>query len=127
MSNDNIEVVDDYKYLGILFSRSGSFHKAKQHIAKQATKAMYYIIKKAKELLLPIDMQIDLFNKMVKPILLYGCECWGYGNNNVLERVQLKFLKYILGIKSSTPNCIVYGETGVKPLQVDIDTHTGQN
>ena len=30
---------------------------------------------------------------MVKPILMYGCEIWGYGNNNVLEKVQLKFLK----------------------------------
>ena len=25
-------------------------------------------------------------------------------------------------VKSSTPNCIVYGETGVNPLQIDIDT-----
>lgn len=83
---------------------------------------MFVLLKKAKYLCLSIDMQIDLFNKLVKPILLYGCECWGYGNNNILEKVQLKFLKYVLSVKSSTPNCIVYGETGVKPLQIDIDT-----
>lgn len=34
--------------------------------------------------------------------------------------MQLKFLKHILNIKKSTPNCIVYGETGVLPLKVDI-------
>jgi len=25
---------------------------------------------------------------MVRPILMYGCEIWGYGNNNVLEKVK---------------------------------------
>jgi len=60
---------------------------------------------------------------MVKPILMFGCEIWGYGKNNVLEKGQFKFLKHIvLNVKSGTPNCIVYGETGVKPLQIDIDT-----
>ena len=46
----------------------------------------------------------------------------GFGNNDILERVQLKFLKYILGLKASTPSAMVYGETGVFPLKVDIDT-----
>jgi hypothetical protein len=32
---------------------------------------------------------------MVKPILLYGCEIWGFGNNDVLEKVHLKFCKMI--------------------------------
>jgi hypothetical protein len=59
-------------------------------------------------------MQIDLFDNLVKPILLYGCECWGFGNNSILEKVQLKYLKHLLGLTSCTPNCIVYGETGVK-------------
>ena len=36
-------------------------------------------------------MQIDLFNKVVKPVLLYGCEIWGYGNLDILEQVQLRF------------------------------------
>ncbi|XP_053379986.1 uncharacterized protein LOC128548636 [Mercenaria mercenaria] len=120
--NDILEVVDEYKYLGVLFSRSGSFFKAKKHIAKQGTKAMYCLLKKAKALCLPIDMQIELFSKTVKPILLYGCEIWGYGNIDVIERVQLKFLKHILNLKSCTSNCMIYGETGVQPLSIDIKT-----
>lgn len=119
---DRLEVVNEYKYLGILFSRSGSFNNAKKHIAKQGTKAMYCLIKKAKELCLPIDMQLELFSKTVKPILLYGCEIWGYGNIDVIERVQLKFIKHILHLKSCTSNCMVYGETGTKPLSIDIET-----
>ena len=119
--NETVDIVDEYKYLGIMFGRSGSFLKAKAHLANQATRAMYSLLKKTKDLFLPIDLQIQLYEKTVKPILLYGCECWGHGNINVLEKVQLKYLKHILGLKSSTPNCIVYGETGIKPLSIDID------
>ena len=96
-------------YLGVVFSSNGSFRKAKVEIAKQAERAMYNLMAKCKNLALRIDMKIDLLNKMVKPILLYGCECWGYGNNAVLEKVQLKFLKTILGLKSCTASYFVYG------------------
>ena len=69
---------------------------------------------------LPFDLQIELFEKTIKPILLYGSEIWGYGNVNVLERIQLKFLKYIFKFKKSTPSYMIYGETGVLPLSVHI-------
>lgn len=117
-----LEVVTEYKYLGILFNRSGSFLTAKKYIANQASRAMFNLLKKARSLLLPIDIQIELFQKTIKPILLYGSEVWGFGNLNILEQVQLKFLKHILNVKKSTPNCIVYGETGVLPLKVDIQS-----
>ena len=51
-----------------------------------------------------ISCQLDLFDKVVKPILLYGCEVWGFGNSEILERVQLKFCKLLLHLKTTTPN-----------------------
>ena len=119
-NNNDIEVVKEFKYLGVLFSRSGSFYTTKKHIAHQAQKAMYNLIKRARTLDLLIDLQIELFEKMVKPILLYGCEIWGFGNLDVIERVFLKYLKMILGMKQSTPNFMVYGETGTYPVSIDI-------
>ena len=78
------------------------------------------MLKNARRLALPLDMQIELFNTTVKPVILYGCEIWGYGNVGMLERLQLKFLKYILNIRKSTPDCFVYGKNGVLPLKIDI-------
>jgi hypothetical protein len=73
--NESIEVVNEYKYLGIYFSKSGSFLKCKKkHVASQATRAMYSLVKNSNRLNLPIDLQIELFNKTIKPILLYGVE-----------------------------------------------------
>ena len=38
---------------------------------------------------------------------------------DVIESVFLKFFKMILGMKRSTPNFMVYGETGTYPISVD--------
>ena len=57
---------------------------------------------------------------MVVPILLYGCEVWGIDNLQFLEQFQLRFCKLILNLKASTPNCMIYGETGQMPLELQI-------
>ena len=77
-------------------------------------------MKKIRNLDLPIDIQIDLFNKTVKPILLYGYELWGISNIDNLERIQLKSHKQTLNIKNSTPSNMIYGELGVKPIYIDV-------
>ena len=120
LNNETLEIFKEFKYLGILFSRGGSFLAAKKHIAAQATRAMFSLLQKARSLLLSIDIQTDLFEKTVKPILLYGCEVIGTGNIDLLEQVQIKCLKIILNLKKSTPNCMVYGETGVMPLGINV-------
>lgn len=116
----NIDTVEEYKYLGIYLSKSGSFKVAKQHMTEQANKALFALLKKSKALGLPFDIQIDLFDKTVKPILLYGAELWGYGNCDSLERIHLKFLKYLFNLKRSTPSYMIYCELGIMPISVEI-------
>ena len=41
----------------------------------------------------------------------------GFSNCKLLEKVQLRFLKSIFNLKSSTPNIFVYG---VYPIEIDI-------
>ena len=65
--------------------------------------------------LLP-SMQISLFNTLVSPILNYGSEVWGMSRADPIEKLHLSFLKTLLYVKQSTPNCFVYGELGVYPL-----------
>ena len=120
LNNIALELVKEYKYLGIYFCKNNSFFTTKKYIADQATRAAYSLLAKARNMHLPIELQLELFDKLVKPILLYGCELWGFGSIDIIERVQLKFLKHVLKIKRSTPNYIVYGEVGVPPLKIDI-------
>ena len=45
-NNSKLEIVSEYKYLGIFLSRSGNFKAAKKHISEQANKALFSLIKK---------------------------------------------------------------------------------
>jgi len=55
---------------------------------------------------------------MILPILLYGSEVWGIYNFKEIDALHFKFLKIILGVKQSTSNMAVLGETGRYPLAV---------
>ena len=59
---------------------------------------MYDVIKKGRLHNLSIECQIELFDKIVKPILIYGSEVWGFGNNSVIKRVHMKFFKLLLKV-----------------------------
>ena len=59
------------------FTRWGAFAKAKEHIAEQANKALFSLLTKIRAFSLPLDIQLELFDKNIKPILLYGTEVWG--------------------------------------------------
>lgn len=118
--NAPLTIVDDFNYLGVTFSRTSSFAKTLQINAAKANAAMYNILKKGRQLNLSLKCQYDLFEKIVKPILLYGCEVWGFVKLDILERVHLKFCKLLLNLKQSTPSYMVYGELGAYPLYVSV-------
>ena len=116
IGNINIDTDSEYCYLGIVFNFNGKFTKAIDERITPAKKAMFGLNEKAVNLLLPPDIHIDLFEKMISPIFLYGCEVWGYGNVEPMEIFYRKFIKRVLGIHKSTPNCVVYGEVGKYPV-----------
>jgi len=107
-----LEVVSEYTYLGVVLNYNGLFNKAVAKQVNQARRAMYSLVLKAHKLQLPIDIQCELFNQLVLPILLYGSEIWGYSKLDHIETFHRKFIKHILKLNKGTPNCMVYGEVG---------------
>ena len=116
MGDIAIDTISEYCYLGIVFNYNGKFSKAVSERIVPARKAMFSLNAKSVRLQLPPDIQLDLFDKMVLPICMYGCEVWGYANIETLEIFYRKFIKRILGVHKTTPNCMVYGETARFPL-----------
>lgn len=56
--------------------------------------------------------KLELFDKLVTPILNYGSEVWGFCQAKQIERTHLMFCKQLLGVKTSTQNDFIYGELG---------------
>ena len=81
---------------------------------------MFSLLKNIRLKQLLIDVQLQLFDSVVLPILLYGCEIWGFANFAIIEKVHLQFLKYNLHLKNSTPLCMIYGELGRLPIECEI-------
>ena len=109
----NIEIVNSFKYLGIVFTQGGSFNEAQCTLADQAQKAVFrlnsYLVKFCT---VSIPHKLELFDKLVLPILNYGCEVWGFHTANNIERVHTIYCKKLLNVKRSTQNDFVYGVLG---------------
>ena len=65
-------ICTDFKYLGFIFSRNRHFHQTKKHNDEQARKAMHVLFKRIRNL----DIPLYLFDHVILPIALYGCEIW---------------------------------------------------
>ena len=78
------------------------------------------LIQKGRRLKLPTDIMLKLFDSCVAPILLYGCEVWGYENTDIIEKVHTKFCKFIFGVSKFSHNMPIYGELGRYPLSITI-------
>ena len=115
-----LEVVQEFRYLGTTLSYNGSVKTAIKSLCEQARKAMYALLTKSRNLHIPLDLQIELFNRLVAPILTYSCEVWATDDNDIdeINKLQLKFLKFILKLKNGTATPMVYGETGEFPLNL---------
>ena len=52
---------------------------------------MFEVLKRSKALHLDIDTTFHMFDTLVVPIILYGCEVWRCQTHALVERLQLRF------------------------------------
>ena len=76
-----LENVKHYEYLGVCVSNSGSWDTAKEQIHNKAQKAMF-ALKRSLGYDGDIKPQtgLTLFDQLIKPNNIYGCELWGAMN-----------------------------------------------
>ena len=113
-----LESVNNFIYLGVNVSSNGKFFQAQKHLSEQATKAMFALKNLFDNKLLCIEDKLKLFDSLVQPILMYGSEIWGFHKADDVEKVHVRFLKQILGVRLQTSNIAVYGELGRFPLAI---------
>lgn len=120
-----IEVLDTFRYLGVDLHSTQTFAAGGADRAASAQRAALALQGRCRALCLHDPaLLMHLFDALVRPVMLYGFEAWGPGalcgqNRSGMEGcevVQRKFLRKLLGVRASTSNSIVLGETGRQPV-----------
>ena len=81
---------------------------------------MFALYTKCGHLILPIDIIIELFDRVIAPILLYF-EIFRYNNWTKINVIQRLFSEPIVKLSTATLNEMIYGETGTIPLSITIN------
>lgn len=120
---DVVEQVDEFKYLGMMMHGTKGLGPALQYLSKAAKRAMFGLHRRCQQLHIhdPL-MRCKLFDTLVKPILCYCCEVWSVLGSKAdldeMERVELRFLKGLLGVQMHTKTLHVFAEFGRYPLHI---------
>ena len=81
----------------------------------------WFKIKKTIGLNNPCSLIEKLFDTLVSPIILYGCEIWGvdssFKDSDPFEHLHIKFIKEILGVHCKASNAACLAELNRYPLK----------
>ena len=113
---ENIQVVEDYTYLGTIMNFNARYSKAIHKQVTQSNRALFSLRSKQAKFHLPLDILFNLFDTLIIPILLYGSEIWGYEKLAEIDTFYKKIIKNSLKLNLQTADCMVYGETGRLPI-----------
>ena len=127
-----IDIVQNYCYLGINFSASGNFTNACDALFDKALRAFYKF--KGLQPQNNVRQALKLFDCLILPIVSYASVVWGplyakkmnqenlydFCNKSPIEKLNLKLCKFLLGVHSKSTNDAVRGELGRYPLLINI-------
>ena len=145
-----IENVSEYKFLGLTIKPNGNLGHSTVELVKRAKKALFSIKTYSKSLTnLPPKVACNLFDSLVKPIMIYNAEITyldtylsfhrakkrakntgrevdslSFIDKSPIEKVHIAFCKYILGVKKNASNLAARCELGRLPVESCIKTQT---
>ena len=140
-NGQKLEITDEYQYLGLKLRPSGSMQAAVQELNDKASRAWFgisHVIYKNKRM--AVDKVFGLFDSLVTPVALYGCEFWlpfilsknSLKNEKNLfdswetflsEKLNQKCCRMILSVHNKSSRLAVLGELARYPLFIKALSH----
>ena len=94
-AGNDIEIVSEFNYLGLVFSCRGAFAKATNMLSSKVVKAMNGLFADVKYIDVPVKTMFNLFDSLVATILNYACAIWGSTRAENCEHIHRKFCKWV--------------------------------
>ena len=122
-ANEEIEEVRQFKYLGFTFQRNNGVEKHLKEQQRKAIIAMKQTWSIGQKIFTGnIEKRLWMFDYLVRSILFYGVEIWGWKEEQGIEAVQERYVRWILGVDRHTPGYLVRDEVKREKLRI----HAGQ-
>ena len=136
IGTDDIEYVNQYKYLGVIFTSNAKFSVAEKTFSMKASRALFSIKQSIFDKNIKPSSTLHIFDALVKPIALYNSEIWAaykpcfkgksveemfeltLKNTNEFDKTYMRFCKQTLGVQAC--NFAVLSELGQFPLIISI-------
>ncbi len=107
----NINVVSQYKYLGLILNEHLDYALMAKMVAKSACRALGLLIAKCKASgRMPYNVYTKLYDALVQQIINNGAGIWGAKDFLCINSVQHRACHLFLGVGKYTPNVAVEGE-----------------
>ena len=112
-----LKIVDRYKYLRLLITEHLNYEEIAKHVAKSASRALSLLITTFKSCGgLAFQTYTKLFENTVMGIINYGAAVWGTKEFRCINSIQLKAVRFFLGVGRYTPHSGVLGDVGWDPV-----------
>lgn len=119
--NKEIEIVSEWKYLGITLNR---LRKIDTHIKniksmishKQNTLIQYMSNKKINNL----PIHVNLFNALIRSSYTYATPAWAWSNYEKLESIQYQYFRRLFLLPIRTPAYLLHSELGLYPYKINL-------
>lgn len=95
-------------YLGFKFTYTGNIVNTDKVFQGQALRAYIYLSNVIDELYLDTIIKLSRFDLTIVPILTYVCEIWSVYYYKDVDKLHIRFCKYILGVKNQAPSFTVH-------------------
>lgn len=112
-----IEIVNEYKYLGVTLTShlSWTSHFKFRYVqAATALNTTYRTFMNNRDI--PHSTKYKIFNSVMKSVLCYAAQVWGFQKFEEVEKFQRVFIKKVFWLPRTTPNYMIYVETGVATI-----------
>ncbi|OXA38446.1 hypothetical protein Fcan01_26781 [Folsomia candida] len=122
---ESIEIVNEYVYLGVLFSQKGVFQKAAEMFKKKGIVALASVWKTLFQgKVTSWKSKIRLFESISLSCALYAVQIWGLRYVTKLEEMQAYFYKRLLGVERTVPGYLLRLETASPTFLLKVMKHT---
>jgi Reverse transcriptase (RNA-dependent DNA polymerase)/Endonuclease/Exonuclease/phosphatase family len=120
-AGQNLEIVEKYTYLGLIFERNGKWTAAKTRLLNATKKALFAMQQRSSDIgITTPKLKCSLFDSLVAPVMSYGCEIWGVqhliGHYEEAEMLHRSFLRRLIHVRKNVPNEVLLAELGRFPL-----------